>query len=144
MNIGSVDVHLLDVRKIVIRRTASPAPIPTDVSGENPIIVETMSGDTVKVVYPRVFTNCMYDVYCCHYDDITALPLLSADVPLSKIKSMNFSSPDAITVIMQDGTTINTKLRPSTNCPSTVWRIRGKSVLGDFEIELTSVRRISR
>jgi hypothetical protein len=86
----------------------------------------------------------MYDVYCCHYDDITSLPLPSADIPLSNIQSVDFSDPDKVIVTMQDGALINTKLRPSTNCPSTAWRIRGKAVLGDFEIELTSIKRISR
>jgi hypothetical protein len=141
---GAIDVHLTDVQKIVIRHANTPAPIPTDIRGDNPITVETMSGDTVKVVYPRIFTNCMYDVYCCHYDDITSLPLPSADIPLSNIQSVDFSDPDKVIVTMQDGALINTKLRPSTNCPSTAWRIRGKAVLGDFEIELTSIKRISR
>jgi hypothetical protein len=141
---GPVDVHLTDVQKIVIRRASAPAPIPTDISGENLITVETLSGDIVKVAYPRVFTNCMYDVYCCRYDDITSLPLLSADVSLSEIKSMGFLRPDKAIVTMQDGTSLTTKLRPSTNCPSTAWRIRGKAVLGDFESELKSIHRISR
>lgn len=144
MAVGSLDAHLTDVMKIVIQRASEPAPISTDIDGENPITVETVSGETVKVAYPRVFTNCMYEVYCCHYDDITSLPLLSADVPLNEIKSMEFTGPEAITVTMQDGASIHTKLRPSTNCPSTSWRIRGKAVLGDFESELTSIKKISR
>jgi hypothetical protein len=144
MAAGTLDAHLFDVQKIAIQRTSTPAPIPTDVSGENPISIETVSGETVRVVYPRVFTNCMYDVYCCHYDDITSLPLLGADIPLNEIQTMEFTGPEAITVTLQDGASINTQLRPSTNCPSTAWRIRGKAVLGDFEIELTSILKISR
>lgn len=140
-NYGFVDIPLTDFQKLVIERTTNPGPIPSQPAGENLITVETLSGDVVSVAHPRLFTTCMYDVYCCHGEDLTALPLEGADISLDDIKSVEFMDGIAL-VTLRDGETTDAKLRPSPDCPGIGWRLRGKSALGDFELPLSLIKNL--
>ena len=148
-NYGYLDIELVDIQKIVIQRTSTPRPIPHDLLGDDPIFIETLNGETVKVTNPKVFARCMYDVYCCHGEALDVIPLLGgADLALKDIKSIIFPPPSdllsQVTVTLPDGTFSNATLRPSADCPGTAWRMRGKAALGDFEIELASIKKIER
>jgi hypothetical protein len=140
---GPVDLQLVDVQSLTLRH-AAPAPLPTTLTGTELFTVQTRSGESFQVADPRIFTNCMYNVYCCHYDDLTSLPLLDTDLPLSHLQTLAFSEPDQVQVSLRDGASLRSRLRPSSNCPTTAWRIRGRALLGDFESELTSLQAISR
>jgi len=153
-NYGYLDIELVDIQKIVILRTSTPRPIPHEPQGDDPIFIETLNGETVKVTYPKVFARCMYDVYCCHGEALDVIPLLGgADLSLKDVKSIIFPAPSdllskrppvAVTVTLPDGTFSNATLRPSADCPGTAWRMRAKAALGDFEIELASIKKIER
>ena len=91
-NYGFLDISLTDIQKIVIKRTTAPRSIPSQPAGDNQITIETLNGDIVSIAYPRLFTTCMYDVYCCHGEDLTSLPLEGADILLDDIKSVEFSN----------------------------------------------------
>jgi hypothetical protein len=138
---GFLDIQLVDIQKIVIQRTTIPRPIPSQLTGEDRITVETLGGDVVSIAYPRLFTTCMYDVYCCHGEDLTSLPFEGGDILLDNIKSIEFSNGVAL-VTFRDGKTLDTKLRPSVDCPGTGWRLRGKAALGDFELPLSLIAKI--
>lgn len=138
---GFLDVSLTDIQKIVIQRTTDPKPIPSQPSGDNLITVETSGGETVSIAYPKLFTTCMYDVYCCHGEDLTSLPLESGNIPLGDVRSIEFSG-EAISVTLKDGKTLNDKLRSSVDCPGIGWRLRGKAALGDFELPLALIQKI--
>jgi hypothetical protein len=140
---GPVDLQLVDVHSLSLQHAAHQ-PIPTTLSGTELFTLQTLSGESLQVADPRIFTNCMYNVYCCHYDDLTSLPLQSADLPLSALQSLAFSETDQVQVSLRDGTSLQTRWRPSRNCPSTAWRIRGRALLGDFESELAAIQAISR
>jgi hypothetical protein len=140
-NYGFMDISLADIQKIIIERTTAPRPIPSQPVGDNPIIIETSSGDIVTITYPRLFTTCMYDVYCCHGEDLTLLPLEGTDIFLDDIKSVKFSGGIA-SIILRDGKILDAKLRPSIDCPGIGWRLRGKAALGDFELPLALIRKI--
>jgi len=158
-NYGYIDIELIDVQKIVIKRISTPRPIPNEPVGDDLIFIETLNGEIVKVANPTVFARCMYDVYCCHGETLNAIPLLGgADLSLNLVKSIVFPAPSdllskrppvkqlpvAVTITMPDGTSSNATLRPSADCPGTAWRIRGKAALGDYEIELASIKKITR
>jgi hypothetical protein len=140
-NYGFLDIPLVDFQKIIIKRTADPKPIPSQPTGEGSITIKTVSGDIVSIAYPRLFTTCMYDVYCCHGEDLTSLPLEGADILLDDIKSVEFSNEIA-SATFRDGKTLDGKLRPSADCPGIGWRLRGKAALGDFELPLSLIRKI--
>jgi hypothetical protein len=140
-NYGFLDILLTDIQKIVISRTTAAGPIPSQPDGEDPITIETLSDDIVFITYPRLFTTCMYDVYCCHGEDLTSLPFEGADILLDDIKSVKFSN-DIASITFRDGTTLNDKLRSSIDCPGTGWRLRGKAALGDFELPLSLIGKI--
>jgi hypothetical protein len=140
-NYGFLDITLTDIQRITIKRAIVFKPISSRPDGDNPIIIETSSGDIVTITYPRLFTTCMYDVYCCHGEDLTILPLEGADIPFNDIKSVKFSDGIA-SIIFQNGKILDAKLRPSIDCPGTGWRLRGKAALGDFELPLALIRKI--
>jgi hypothetical protein len=140
-NYGFLDILLTDIQKIVIKRTTAPRFISSQPDGDDPITVETLSGDIVSITYPRLFTTCMYDVYCCHGEDLTSLPLEGADILFDNIRSVEFSNEIA-SVIFRDGKALEARLRPSIDCPGTSWRLRGKAALGDFELPLSLIRKI--
>ena len=83
----------------------------------------------------------MYDVYCCHGEDLTALPFEGTDILLEEIKSVEFFGEIA-SVTFRDGKTLKAKLRHTIECPGTGWRLRGKAALGDFELPLSLFRKI--
>jgi hypothetical protein len=83
----------------------------------------------------------MYDVYCCHGEDLTSLPLENTDVLLDEIRSVEFSNDNA-SVIFRNGKTLDAKFRSSIDCPGTGWRLRGKAALGDFELPLSLIGKI--
>jgi len=142
---GNIDMSLVDVQKIVMKRTSAPAPIPPEPLGDDIIFVETVKGETIKVAYPRIFSLCMFDVYCCHGETIGDIPIQGgADIPLNTIKSVAFSEPGSVTVTMPDGALSKAKLRPPTDCPNSAWRLRGKAALGDFSILFSSIKKIER
>jgi len=144
-NYGYIDIELIDVQKVVIKRTSTPRPIPNEPVGDDLIFIETLNGEIVKVANPTVFARCMYDVYCCHGETLNAIPLLGgADLSLNLVKSIAFPAPGSGTITMPDGTSSNATLRPSADCPGIAWRIRGKAALGDFEIELALIKKITR
>ncbi len=142
-NYGFLDIPLADFQKIVIKRRTAPRLIPSQPAGDNSIAVETLSGDIVSITYPKLFTTCMYDVYCCHGEDLTSLPLEGTDILLDDIKSVEFSNEIA-SVTLRDGKTLDAKLRPSVDCPGIGWRLRGRAALGDFELPLSLIRKIGR
>ena len=141
--LGPVDLQLVDVQSLTLRH-AAPAPLPTTLTGTELFTFQTRSGESFQVADPRIFTNCMYNVYCCHYDDLTSLPLLDTDLPISRLQTLAFSEPDQVQVSLRDGASLRSRLRPSSNCPTTAWRIRGRALLGAFESELASIQAISR
>ncbi|MBI5953367.1 MAG: hypothetical protein HY865_17060 [Chloroflexi bacterium] len=140
-NYGFLDISLTDIQKIVIQRTADPKPIPSQPSGDNLITVETSGGDVVSIAYPKLFTTCMYDVYCCHGEDLTSLPLEGSDILLDDIRSVEFSD-EVVSITLKDGKILDDKLRSSAECPGIGWRLRGKAALGDFELPLSLIKRI--
>jgi hypothetical protein len=140
-NYGFLDISLADIQKLVIERTAAPRLIPTQPSGDDPISIETVNGEVVSITYPRLFTTCMYDVYCCRGEDLTLLPLEGKDILFDDVSSVEFSDQLAL-VIFQDGRTLESKLRTSIDCPGTGWRLRGKAALGDFELPLALIKKI--
>lgn len=140
-NYGFLDISLADIQQIAIKRTVTPRAIPSQPVGENQVIIETLGGEVVSIAYPRLFTTCMYDVYCCHGEDFNALPLEGADVLLDDIKSAEFFNGIA-SVSLRNGNTLEAKLRPSIDCPGIGWRLRGKAALGDFELPLSLIRKI--
>ena len=144
-----IESHQSQLTEAFIQRTSTPRPIPHELLGDDPIFIETLNGETVKVTYPKVFARCMYDVYCCHGEALNVIPLLGdADHSLKDVKSIIFPAPSdllsQVTVTLPDGTFFNTTLRPSADCPGTAWRMRAKAALGDFEIELGSIKKIER
>ena len=146
-NFGYVSVDLPDVLKIDIKRGTPPKPIPKELQGSKFITVETTGGDFIKVSDPKIFVRCMYvlniEFYCCHDDTITAIPLEGrADIPLDTPGKIEFSGANTVTIRMPDGTSSAATLRPSAACPKTAWRMRGKTALGDFEIELSQLKKI--
>jgi hypothetical protein len=140
-NYGFLDIALTDIQKIVIKRITAPRSIPSQPTGDNPITIETSNGDIVTITYPRLFTTCMYDVYCCHGEDLTSLPLEGADILLKDIRSVKLSNGFE-SIVFLDGKTLDAKLRPSIDCPGTGWRLRGKAALGDFELPLELITKI--
>ncbi len=56
--------------------------------------------------------------------------------------SKSFNAPEAVTLIFLDGKASQATIRPSTTFPDANWRLRGKAALGDFEIELASLKSI--
>jgi hypothetical protein len=140
-NYGFLDLLLTDIQKIAIKRTAAPRPVPSQPNGDDPITIETLSGEIVSITYPRLFTTCMYDVYCCHGEDLTSLPLEGADILLDDVKSASLFN-DVVSIIFKDGKALEAKLRPSIDCPGTGWRLRGKAALGDFELPLALIRKL--
>jgi hypothetical protein len=138
---GFLDIPLVDFQKLVIKRASASKPIPSQPPGDDTITIQTVSDDIVSIAYPKLFTICMYDVYCCRGEDLTLLPLESADVPLDEIRSIGFSNEMA-SVTFKDGKTLDGKLRPSPDCPGIGWRLRGKSALGDFELPLSLIKKI--
>lgn len=138
---GFLDVSLTDIQKIVIQRTTNPKPIPDQPTGDDLVTVETSGGDMVSIAHPRLFTTCMYDVYCCHGEDLTSLPLAGADIALEDIRLIEFSD-ETVLVTLKNGKSLTDKLRPSVDCPGIGWRLRGKAALGDFELPLELIRKI--
>ncbi len=138
---GFLDIPLADIQSISIARAAAAHPVPNRPPGKYAITVRTADGGAVSIAYPKLFATCMYDVYCCRGEDLTSLPLESADVPLDKIKSLRLSNQVA-SVTFQDGKTLDDRLRPSPDCPGIGWRLRGKAALGDFELPLSLVEQI--
>jgi hypothetical protein len=57
---------------------------------------------------------------------------------------VEFSDPTTAVITSLKGIISKALIRPSTVCPETTWRLRGKAALGDFEIELTAVKRIEK
>jgi hypothetical protein len=140
-NHGFLDISLTDIQTFVIQRTTNPKPIPDQPLGNNFVTVETSGGDSISIAHPRLFTTCMYDVYCCHGEDLTSLPLAGADIALEDIRLIEFSD-EAVLLTLKDGKSLTDKLRPSVNCPGIGWRLRGKAALGDFELPLSLIRKI--
>lgn len=144
-NYGYLDFNLVGVQKIAIRRISTPVAIPKELSGSDQITVHTTQGDTVRVALPKIFTICMYEVYCCHEETLQAIPIEGVkDVLLSELKSISFTTPEAVTLTFLDGKVSQATLRASTACPDANWRLRGKAALGDYEIELGSLKSIER
>ena len=142
---GNIDIELIAVQSLIFQNAAASVAIPTSPPGTNVITVEVNTGDFVQVADPRIFARCMYEVYCCHDETLRALPLDGqADLAFSDIKSAVFTDPNSVKVSLPDGSTSQAKLRACTLCPDTPWRLEGKAALGDFEIELASVRSITR
>ncbi len=140
---GYLDLNLVDIQHIVFQRNTAPRPIPSGPPGEKNLTVETLSGDVVVISDPKIFARCMYAVYCCHDEALTALPVLGkADIALEMIRAVVFPDPDSASVTLSDGQTFVVTLRPPADCPGTGWRLRGKAALGDFEIMLALVKRI--
>jgi hypothetical protein len=140
-NYGYLDILLTDILKIKIEHTAESKSIPSQLIGGNPIIIETLSGDMVSIANPRLFTNCMYNVYCCHGEDLSALPLEGTDILIQDIKSVRFSKA-RVSIIFKDGRSKVAELRTSIDCPGTSWRLRGKTSLGSFELPLALISKI--
>lgn len=138
---GFLDIPLEDFKKIVINRATNPKPIPSQPNGDAPITIETLSGEIVAITYPRLFTTCMYDVYCCHGEDLTSLPLEGEDILLNDIKSVEFSN-EIGSVTFRNGKKLEAKLRHTIECPGAGWRLRGKAALGDFELPVALIRKI--
>jgi hypothetical protein len=139
-NFGYLDIALTDIQKIVLRRTVKPAPIPTEPKGTGFITVQTISNDIVKVADPKFFARCMYEVYCCHDETLKALPIAGrGEIALSEIRSAIFTAPPALSLTLKDGQILEASLRDPKDCPGTTWRLSGKAILGDFEIEMPQV-----
>jgi hypothetical protein len=144
-NYGYLDFNLADVQKLAIRRISTPVVIPKEPSGSDLFNVHTTQGDTIRVTSPKIFTICMYEVYCCYEETLKAIPIQGGkDVLLNELKTISFTTPEAIALTFLDGKGSQATIRPSTACPDANWRLRGKAALGDYEIELGSVKSIER
>ena len=144
-NLGYVEIELVDVRTITMQRSSAPLPLSKEPVGNDILTVETQKGERVSVANPKIFTRCMYDVYCCHDETLEMIPLLGrTDISLNAVQSVTFPSNESVVIALADGSPAAGKIRPSSVCPQTAWRLRGKAALGDFEIELSSIKEMRK
>jgi hypothetical protein len=144
-NLGYVEIELVDVKKITFQRSYAPLPLPKEPVGNDILTVETQNGELVRVASPKIFTRCMYEVYCCHDETLEMIPLLGrTDIALNAFQSVTFPSNESVVIALADGSPAAGKIRPSSVCPQTAWRLCGKAALGDFEIELSSVKEMRK
>jgi hypothetical protein len=146
-NLGYVEIDLIDVKKITFQRSSAPLPLPLpkEPVGNDILTVGTQNGEIVRVANPKIFTRCMYEVYCCHDETLEMIPLLGrTDIALNAVQSVTFPSNQSVVIASADGSPAAAKIRPSSVCPQTAWRLRGKAALGDFEIELSSVKEMRK
>jgi hypothetical protein len=142
---GYAGIDWIDLDSIEIEHLSPARAIPQAPPDDNVLTVETFRGDLVEVADERIFARCMYEVYCCHDETLRAIPLQGeADLPLSELKSAVFEKDGILVITRRTDQPAPVRLRPPGPCPDTPWRVRGKAALGDFEIELSSIKIISK
>ena len=140
---GYLDINLVDIQSIRFIRTAGLPTLPPRSTSGSSVSVFTADDVPIRVDNPKIFARCMYEVYCCHDETLTALPLKDrADLGFDSFRSVVLGSGGSVAVTSQAGQSYASVLRPSTACPDTTWRLRGTTARGDFEIELGSVKKI--
>jgi hypothetical protein len=140
---GYLDINLLDIERIQFVRAATPGQIPFQPASGPTLSVFTTDDSPIRVSNPKIFARCMFEVYCCHDETITALPLKDRpDLGFDTFSAVVLDSTESVRVTTLDGQIKAASLRPSTACVDTPWRLRGKTERGDFEIELGSVKKI--
>lgn len=141
---GDLDLDLVDIQKIILQRTGADLPVPGEPRGTRIFTVHTTAGDSVQVADPKIFGRCMYEVYCCHDETLSGLPIAGqAAIPLNEIAAVVFTTPETVKITIQSGQVVVATLREPVDCPGTPWLLRGKAALGDFEIELKDVTEIT-
>ena len=144
-SMGTVDLQLVDINSLVIKRTTPTIAIPQAPQGMQLFNVKTAVDEPVAVADIKVFARCMYEVYCCHDESLTSLPVTGgADIILNSVQSVSFAGGDKVEVSLVDQPAGTYTLRPSKACPESEWRLRGKAALGDFELPLAAVQQITR
>ncbi|MCE1253034.1 MAG: hypothetical protein LWX83_05735 [Anaerolineae bacterium] len=145
-SMGSVDLQMADIDSLVVKRTLAAKAIPSTPPGEQALQVKTVGGETVQISTFKIFARCMYEVYCCHDETLSALPLEGKkDIDLNLIEKASFPQSGQVDITMNgQQNPLDYKLRPSEACPESEWRLRGKAALGDFEIPLSDVISITR